>query len=435
MRILAVGDIHLGRRPSRLPQDLDNRASDLGPSGAWQRTVTAALAADVKAVLLAGDVVEQENDFFEAYRELERGVRQLTEAGIEVIGVAGNHDVKVLPRLARHIPAFRLLGADGQWQSHRIADHAESITLWGWSFPRKEVRSSPLSDYRFDTGKGVNLGLLHCDRDVRDSAYAPVSGQALRQAGLDGWLLGHIHKPDPLSAEALNGYLGSLVSLDRSETGAHGPWLVGISRGRVELVQQLPLAPLRREAVEVDLEGIGEPAEAKERVLTRLLNLDRDITAASAALELPAAPDAVGVSITFNGRTRFGAAVHDEFAGSRDEIIYPGSSNRAYFIERVAVETRPEIDLDELAAQPTPAGLLAQRLLWLDEPAGHPERDKLLKLAQERLRRQGQKPVWNSLAEAEPDALRWLRQAGLRALDQLLAQNANTHTEARTGAE
>ena len=64
MRILAVGDIHLGRRPSRLPQDLDNRASDLGPSGAWQRTVTAALAADVKAVLLAGDVVEQENDFF-----------------------------------------------------------------------------------------------------------------------------------------------------------------------------------------------------------------------------------------------------------------------------------------------------------------------------------------------------------------------------------
>ena len=111
MKILAVGDIHLGRTPSRRPPEL--HAPDLGPAEGWRRTVDAALELDVQAVLLAGDVVDREDDFFEAYRTLEGGVRRLADADIDVIGVAGNHDVMVPPRLVRHIPRFRLLGGAG----------------------------------------------------------------------------------------------------------------------------------------------------------------------------------------------------------------------------------------------------------------------------------------------------------------------------------
>ena len=96
MKILAVGDMHLGRRPARLPDQLAERAHELGPASAWKRTVDAALDNKVHAVLLAGDVVENENDFFEAYRDLAGGVQRLTDEGIDVVGVAGNHDVKVL---------------------------------------------------------------------------------------------------------------------------------------------------------------------------------------------------------------------------------------------------------------------------------------------------------------------------------------------------
>lgn len=422
MKILAVGDMHLGRTPSRLPEELVHRASDLGPAGAWKRTVDVAIGAGVRAVLLAGDVVERENDFFEAYRELEQGVRRLTEAGIEVIGVAGNHDVKVLPRLARHIPEFQLLGEDGQWQSCQIADGADSITLWGWSFSRKEIRTSPLAEQSFEVESGVNLGLLHCDRDAGGSPYAPVSSRELQQAGIDGWLLGHIHKPDALSVESPNGYLGSLTGLDRSESGTHGPWLIGINRGRIELVEQLPLAPLRWESLDVDLEGISDPEDAKGRALTALQELDRQITESPNSLNLDASPDAVGVHVRFGGRTRFGAAVDDEFSGDHEKVIYTGTGNRDYFVERTSVATRPERDLEDLARQPTPPGLLAQRLLWLDEPEGHPDRDRLVAQAREALRSQAQKPVWNGLDTDDPDPIEWLRKAGLRAMDQLLAQ-------------
>ena len=426
MKILAVGDIHLGRTPSRLPGELAHRARDLGPAGAWNRTVTFAVAAGVRAVLLAGDVVERENDFFEAYRELQQGVQRLTEAGIEVIGVAGNHDVKVLPRLAKHIPEFRLLGADGHWESCRVADEADSITLWGWSFPRREVRESPLSGQSFRFEAGINLGLLHCDRDAVNSPYAPVSSRELKQASSDGWLLGHIHKPDALSVEALHGYLGSLTGLHRGEAGAHGPWLIDITGGRIGVVEQLPLAPLRWESLDVNLEGIGEPAEAKERIITALQDIDRHITKPSDS-EYPAfAPDAVGVHIILTGRTRFTTAVLDELSREQGEIVPVGPGNCEYFIERLSAATRPEIDLEALARQPTPPGLLAKRLLWLDEPEGHPGRDKLVANARRRLHDQGKKAAWSGLDAADPEAVEWLRKAGLRALDQLLAQHSDT---------
>ena len=192
MKILAVGDMHLGRTPSRLPPQL--HARELGPAEAWRRTVTAALDHGVKAVLLAGDVVDRDDDFFEAYKALENGVRRLSDAGIDVIGVAGNHDVKVLPRLARHIPQFRLLGEGGTWESCRIEQGADAVTLWGWSFPQARVLTSPLEGSSLNPAPGINLGLLHCDRDAgADSPYAPITRQELERAGLDGWLLGHIH--------------------------------------------------------------------------------------------------------------------------------------------------------------------------------------------------------------------------------------------------
>ena len=421
MKVLAVGDLHLGRTPSRLPPELPAR--DLGPAAAWRRTVDAAVDAGVTAVLLAGDVVDRDDDFFEAYRELESGVRRLAEADIAVFGVAGNHDVEVLPRLARHITQFRLLGAGGEWESCRIAAGGEAITLWGWSFPRARVFATPLGNASFDRAPGINLGLLHCDRDAGpDSPYAPVGGQELEGAGLDGWLLGHIHLPDALSAESPSGYLGSLTGLDRGESGPRGPWMITVTGGRIAEIAHLPLAPLRWERLEVDLEGIGEPADAGERLLEAVVALDGRV----ASLPLP--PGAVGLSLIFTGRTAFGSAALDEISEEDRNATYTGSAGTRYFIHRIQSDTRPEVDLEELAGRRDPVGLLAARLLWLERPEGDAERERLVGVSRRRLREQSGRAVWRGLRSGadEPDPARWLRQAGFRALDRLLEQSAGS---------
>ena len=418
MKILAVGDMHLGRRPSRLPPELVDRARELGPAGAWRRTVAAALEAKVQAVALAGDVVEKEDDFFEAYRELARGVKTLTEAGIEVVGVAGNHDVKVLPRLARKIPEFKLLGEEGEWEPWTLQVCADSLTFWGWSFPQAKVQQSPLPNAPFERWPGLNLGLLHCDRDAGQSPYAPVTRAELERAGLDGWLLGHIHKPDELSAPTPNGYLGSLTGLSRRESGVRGPWLIKVERGTLNEVTQLPLAPLRWERLDVDIEGIAEPADAKSKLIASLRQFDAGF------MDPNLAPEAVALDLRFTGRTRFGGAAVEEFSQEDRDAIYTGTGNRHYFIEALSAHTRPEIDLAQLAQRNDPPGLLAQRLLWLQEPEGHEERDRLVASARERLGQEASKPVWSTLERIDPDAVEWLTQAGYRALDQLLAQQS-----------
>ena len=145
--LLCVGDVHLGRRPGRVPTDLEGiEPRRLTPRAAFEAVVEEALAREVRAVLFAGDVVDAEDHFLEAYSVLEDGVRRLAQAGIEAIAVAGNHDVRALPRLADEVDGFRLLGRGGRWEQHLLRDNSGEplARLVGWSFPRARVIDSPL---------------------------------------------------------------------------------------------------------------------------------------------------------------------------------------------------------------------------------------------------------------------------------------------------
>ena len=503
MKLLAIGDMHLGRIPSRLPEGLAGRAHELGPAEAWRRAVNAAIAAGAKAVLLAGDVVEREDDFFEAYRELSQGVRRLADAGIAIIGVAGNHDVRVLPRLAEQIPQFQLLGRemeqeavptsvnrwsaecqlpgrDARWERCEIHDGNEVVSLWGWSFPRAQVNYSPLEGTRLERCPGINLGLLHCDRGGgAQSPYAPVPKEALEQAGLDVWLLGHIHKPDALAAPlpngafSPNGYLGSLTGLDRSETGLRGPWLITLAEGRITGIEQLPLAPLHWAPLELSLDGLGAEDENPDRIREKaqggllqavrefdaqlMERIDRALEAVPALNGRDGGPAAVGLRVRFTGRTRFGSAAADAIPEADRACIYTGAGNAHYFVESIQTDTRPEMDLGQLAKRSDPVGLLAQRLLWLeqlegaatgqgqladaagqtdqaqrnqliatatDEQLGREQCDQLIEAARQKLEAQANWHRWSNLDAVTPDPVEWLRKSGFRALDQLLAQEA-----------
>ena len=427
LKLLAVGDLHLGRRPSRLPAELASRGRSLGPSGSWDRTVTAAIAERVDAVALAGDVVDRDDDFFEALRDLQTGVERLVAAGIRVLGVAGNHDVTVLPQLVEQIDSFELLGAGGRWQRVCLESGGTMLHLWGWSFPQTQVFTSPLTGVDFDRPPGVNLGLLHCNRDQPGSPYAPVPRRELEGAGLDGWLLGHVHQPDALSAPHPSGYLGCVTGMNPGEPGARGPWLLTMEGGRIEEITQWVLAPLRWERLEVDIAGIPDPGqdsgEVRKRLLSRVRELDAEVNKAYRL------PDAVGLRVKLTGRTRFGEKAAELFSEEERAHIHGGQEGTHYFIERLEVLTQPEVELAELAKTADPPGLLARRLLLLDEPAEHVGRRKLLAEAQDKLSEQSRKATWQGLRLNPPDEAAvalWLRRSGMRLLEKLLAQQGES---------
>lgn len=420
LKLLCVGDIHLGRQPSRLPAALLDRVGGraLTPAAAWDRTVALALGQGVDAVLLAGDVVEQSDDFYEAYNDLRRGVEQLTAAGIPVLAVAGNHDVEVLPRLADAVPAVRLLGRGGRWESYTLRGGGTAVDVLGWSFPEATVTASPLAVGLPATGASTTIGLLHCDRDQAGSRHAPVRSSELNDAPVDAWLLGHIHKPDPLSAPRPMGYLGSLSGLDPGEAGPRGPWLLEISdRGGLS-IEHLPLAPLRWEEIEIPLDELRNAEDIHGRVVEALARLHDRITAA------PYTPRAVGCRLRLVGRTALRQALERTLAAADPRRSPHERGEIIYFVHDWRLEALPAVDLEELARGTDPAGLIARKLLVL-RGADSPERRVLLQGARRALETACNSREFTLLAAAPPDTARTaavLESAALRALDELLAQ-------------
>ncbi len=355
--LLAVGDMHLGRLPAALPDELGARHHELGPEAAWSRAVSEAIEREVDGVLLAGDVVERHRDFFVAYGQLKAGVEKLAEAGIEVVAVAGNHDTHVLPRLADEIDQLHLLGDGGHWQQHPIG----GVTIIGWSFPQPRVNYSPLDSFpRLDPNKTL-IGLLHCDRDATDSPYAPVRSSDLEDTTVAAWLLGHIHQPDPLDGDRPIGYLGSVNALRASETGARGPWLIEIEDGRL-LATHLPLAPLRFETLEVDCREVEQVDALGATILSAARQRVADLQGGEYL------PDALGLRVELIGQ----CAVSEQLPEAAEHLLAEARPWTEHgiecFIQRIHTRTVPHLDLERLADQPDPCGLLARHLLILEKP-------------------------------------------------------------------
>lgn len=412
MKLLVVGDMHLGRVPVALPEGLAASARSLGPETAWQRCIDQAISLKVEALLLAGDVVDRERDFFAGYASLKAGIENLLEHGIRVVAVAGNHDTEVLPRLADALPELKLLGRGGEWECLELS----AGTVIGWSFPNRRVTRSPLDTFPEREPPRPCLGLLHCDRDQADSIYAPVRSADLDAAPVDAWLLGHVHQPD-LSGEARPiGYLGSVSALRASETGVRGPWLIEVD-GRSVRASQIALAPLAFDALDLDVSALEKPAE-----------LDGAILAAgrrrvAARIEGNALPDALGLRIRLTGEhpaiTAMSEVAREIVA---QQPVFEESGCRV-FVDKIEVAVSAPLDLEALARQPDPAGVLARDLLLLAGPDCDARR-RLVAEARERMQAAG------AIAELQPvagevsfeEAAERLARIGHAALAMLLEQ-------------
>lgn len=423
---LCFGDLHLGRRPTRLPAELAGLGllpADLTPAAAWRAGVQWACEHAVDAVVLAGDVVERYDDRFEAFAHLANGVQQLVAARIPVYAVAGNHDSLALPRLADQIPEVVLLGRGGVWEHVDVDTRAGApVRLLGWSFTDRFQRESPLRGATFELDRTVpTLGILHADLDAAGSPYAPVSSAELKAVPADAWLLGHVHMPSDLQGPRPIGYLGSVTGLDPGEPGPHGPWLVEVAGvGHVE-ARQIPLAPLRWERQTVPIDAIaGHDDESLSDAL--FATLVQAMTSVSERIE----PDtgsarAVGCRLRLTGRS----ACHRELRRLlRTAVVPPYCIQDAhYFIEKLIDESAAETDLTRLASGSHPPNLLAARLLALRE--GDPAAAALLARVGEALREAGQDARWTRLApidDTEDDIRALLLDAGGEALEELLAQ-------------
>jgi len=361
VEVLCVADVHIGRRPSQFPERFD--AADFSPRMIWTDIAQTAVDHDVDAVVVAGDLVDRENKYAEAYGAVESVATTLEEAGIPLLCVAGNHDYDVVPDLADAIDGVRLLGRNGEWERETLVGEGGEARLQidGWSFPSRYYPESPLDEYDLDRDSVPQLGVVHADLNGREDRYAPVDVDALATSGHAAWVLGHLHSSGVRHESPPVVYPGSLQPLDPSETEGHGAWLLTVDSEGVVDTRPLFSATLQYEDVVVSTgpdQGFHDVIDAAHD------GLRETVTESDSEAELLAA------ELTLEGRTPAHTDLHErqpEF--EQIELTEAGTAVR---VINVSIDTTPAVDFTERAGEDDPVGYLAGLLLALDgdEPLG-----------------------------------------------------------------
>jgi len=359
MKILATADIHIGRRSA----SFESHSS----RSAWERIVEKAISEKIDLLLLAGDIVDEENKFFEAVGPLERGVSKLAENRIQTVAVAGNHDFDVLKRIAKKLPSeFKLFS--NEWSYIDFPFESPQVRIIGWSFPEAHYKTSPVSEFKKEFLKNdlPTFGLLHADLDNSSSIYAPVKSSELLDIPLDLWILGHIHKPGFCceSGGTTVLYCGSPQALDPSETGIHGSWILELKNGKLSKPSLIPISSVMYDKYSISISG----AETEEELQTSIYDgiktyCDRELSETCLT--------EIQMNLTIEGETSHPSLVREiseEFMNSeKDYSIKNTFGNEIQLqISDYSLSLRPKISVEKLSKESGVLGVMAKLIQKLE---------------------------------------------------------------------
>ena len=252
LTILHAADLHLDSPFEGLP------AGKAAIRREEQRELLARLAElafteHVDLVLLAGDLLDSGNTYYETGEEL---IRALRGVGAPVFIAPGNHDFYSArsPYARLHLPDNVHVFTERGIRSVILPELGARV--FGAAFT--EASSTALLDgFRAERTEGVyNILCLHGDMETRDSRYDPVTAEQLARSGMDYAALGHIHTASGLrrSGNTWYSWPGCPEGRGFDETGEKTVSIVTLSGAECEL-RTVCIAKRRYEILRLDVSG------------------------------------------------------------------------------------------------------------------------------------------------------------------------------------
>ncbi len=281
---------------------------------AFQNLVRLALDEDVAFVVIAGDLYDGAWKDFSTGLFFTREVSRLSEAGIDVILIAGNHDAaSVLTRRLSLPPRVRMLSSL-EAETILLADVPAAIH--GRGFPTRAVPENFVPDYPERNPDCFNIGLLHTSLNglPGHDRYAPCSLNDLIRKDYDYWALGHVHERQILHENPRIVYPGNLQGRHIRECGPRGCQIVTVDELlRVVQTEFRPLDVVRWAQVEVDLTSAAHEDELLLRTHDALRAAVRDADGRLLAARM-----------TFTGATSLHGRLKRDLPRLRAECISQG---------------------------------------------------------------------------------------------------------------
>lgn len=278
-RFIHTADLHLDtpfKGLTNIPPHISEQIRQ-STFAAFEQIIQYCIDYKVDFLLIAGDVYDLQDRSLRAQLLFFKGLERLSSLHIPVYIIHGNHDaldqVKSIFQLPDHVYVFS--GDRAQAVSY-YKENQEVAKIYGRSYPTKAFHENIVKEYIVKHREDLfHIALLHTnvDGDPNHDSYAPSTLQELKQADIDYWALGHIHKGEVLFAEApYVVYSGNPQGRHINETGMKGCVMVNVEDRVIHSVDWLPTSQIVWERMKI---GISELSSVQE-ILNRIFNeIDR----------------------------------------------------------------------------------------------------------------------------------------------------------------
>ncbi len=362
-KFIHTADVHLDSPLNKLdyyegaPKDEIRQAS----RRAFENLVQTAVSENVGFVLVAGDLFDGDWKDYNTGLYLVSQTRMLSEAGIPVFIVAGNHDAANKITKTLRLPPHVHLFPSGK--ATTVAMDKLGVAVHGQSFATPAVKKDLSQSYPDPLPGYFNIGLLHTCATGREGhePYAPCSLEGLLGKGYDYWALGHVHRREVLSENPPIVFPGNIQGRHVREIGAKGCLLVTIDDRDLPRFEFKPLDVIRWVIAEVEAASANDGYEVVDLTsaeLQRLVEAHDGVPLVTRILikgETPAHSDLM------TDRERWTNEI-------RSTALEAGSGR--IWVEKVKFNTRLPVAADHFRKT---GGAIAELITLLDEMSTDPE--------------------------------------------------------------
>ena len=359
LRFVHAADLHLdspfrgirSQAPEHVAQTLHRATFD-----AFENIIKLCVREQVDALLVAGDVYDGADRSLRAQLKFVDGLKQLDSAGIRSFICHGNHDPLDGWEARLDLPAGCVRFGPDVTAESVFPDDPERATVYGISYPRREVRENLSPLFRqVVSGSGFNVGLLHANvgGDPNHDSYSPCSVADLEIAPIDYWALGHVHTRQTLREQGpAIVYPGNPQGRHPAETGARGVYLVEVEDSGTPRLEFHAVDVVRWETLLLDIAGL----ETEQALIDAISDRAESVLEASDGRP-------VVFRLTLAGRGTIHRWLRRE--GTVDDLLeqinsrYP-DSHPWLWCERIQLETSSPVDREQAAQREDFTGDLAR---------------------------------------------------------------------------
>ena len=265
-RFIHAADLHLDSSFKGISDIDSNISKELSEAtfNTYNKIVDLCMEREVDFLLISGDIYNSQDRSLRAQLRFRDGLKRLSNKGIKVYIIHGNHDP--LSGWSSNIEwpeDVHIFGSRSVEKEVFEKDEEPIANIFGISYPKREVTTNLTKKFKRiskSEREMFNIGMLHCNlgSDTGHEPYSPCTLDDLSELGYDYWALGHVHKKSVINEENPTViYSGNPQGLNPKEIDERGCYLIDVDEYGDLKYEFLPTESVRWYIEEISIEGMS----------------------------------------------------------------------------------------------------------------------------------------------------------------------------------